>query len=325
MLSIRYGLGWLAVSLLASPARRCSSSFASRVDELGFTPTGFSLGVLHRLPRARLPAALDLALRPAQRAPGPRRARGARGAARCASSSRRRTARPPDDARARARGRPGAQRGAQRRRASCARCASWATTCCVVDDGSTDRTAEEAREAGAAVLGAAAQPRRRRRPALRLPLRARARLRRRRAGRRRRPARPARDRRAARPHARDGRGHGRRLALRRRRARLRGARRAGGSRCACSPARASQRPASDRRTRRPASARSAGRCWRSSPRNYPVEYLGDTVEALIEAGRAGANIVEHPIAMSPREHGQRQRRARSRASGTSRGSCWRSS
>jgi glycosyltransferase involved in cell wall biosynthesis len=37
--------------------------------------------------------------------------------------------------------------------------------------------------------------------------------------------------------------------------------------------------------------------------DYPVEYLGDTVEALIEAGRAGAKIVEHPISASPRAHG----------------------
>jgi glycosyltransferase involved in cell wall biosynthesis len=37
--------------------------------------------------------------------------------------------------------------------------------------------------------------------------------------------------------------------------------------------------------------------------NYPVEYLGDTVEALIEAGRSGATIVEHPISASPRVHG----------------------
>lgn len=37
--------------------------------------------------------------------------------------------------------------------------------------------------------------------------------------------------------------------------------------------------------------------------NYPVEYLGDTVEALIEAGRAGATIVEHPVDMAPRPHG----------------------
>lgn len=36
---------------------------------------------------------------------------------------------------------------------------------------------------------------------------------------------------------------------------------------------------------------------------YPVEYLGDTVEALIEAGCAGAKIVEHPIAMTKRVHG----------------------
>jgi glycosyltransferase involved in cell wall biosynthesis len=38
--------------------------------------------------------------------------------------------------------------------------------------------------------------------------------------------------------------------------------------------------------------------------DYPVEYLGDTVEALIEAGRAGAKIVEHPISASPRAHGR---------------------
>jgi glycosyltransferase involved in cell wall biosynthesis len=36
---------------------------------------------------------------------------------------------------------------------------------------------------------------------------------------------------------------------------------------------------------------------------YPVEYLGDTVEALIEAGCAGAEIVEHPIVMTPRAYG----------------------
>lgn len=36
---------------------------------------------------------------------------------------------------------------------------------------------------------------------------------------------------------------------------------------------------------------------------YPVEYLGDTVEALIEAACAGAKVVEHPIAMTPRAHG----------------------
>jgi glycosyltransferase involved in cell wall biosynthesis len=37
--------------------------------------------------------------------------------------------------------------------------------------------------------------------------------------------------------------------------------------------------------------------------SYPVEYLGDTVEALIEAGLAGAKVVEHPISAAPRAHG----------------------
>lgn len=37
--------------------------------------------------------------------------------------------------------------------------------------------------------------------------------------------------------------------------------------------------------------------------DYPVEYLGDTVEALIAAGYCGARVVEHPIQMSPRWHG----------------------
>ncbi|HEY2141439.1 MAG TPA: glycosyltransferase family 2 protein [Solirubrobacteraceae bacterium] len=37
--------------------------------------------------------------------------------------------------------------------------------------------------------------------------------------------------------------------------------------------------------------------------DYPVEYLGDTVEALIAAGYHGARVVEHPIQMSPRRHG----------------------
>jgi glycosyltransferase involved in cell wall biosynthesis len=38
--------------------------------------------------------------------------------------------------------------------------------------------------------------------------------------------------------------------------------------------------------------------------DYPVEYLGDTVEALIEAGRAGARIIERPITMTQRTHGR---------------------
>jgi glycosyltransferase involved in cell wall biosynthesis len=38
--------------------------------------------------------------------------------------------------------------------------------------------------------------------------------------------------------------------------------------------------------------------------SYPVEYLGDTVEALIEAGRAGATVVEQPVTIAPRAHGR---------------------
>jgi glycosyltransferase involved in cell wall biosynthesis len=38
-------------------------------------------------------------------------------------------------------------------------------------------------------------------------------------------------------------------------------------------------------------------------RHYPVEYLGDTVEAMVIAGRRGARIEECPIAMSPRVSG----------------------
>ncbi len=36
--------------------------------------------------------------------------------------------------------------------------------------------------------------------------------------------------------------------------------------------------------------------------DYPVEYL-DSVEALVDAGRTGAKIVEQPVAMAPRETG----------------------
>lgn len=38
-------------------------------------------------------------------------------------------------------------------------------------------------------------------------------------------------------------------------------------------------------------------------RDYPVEYLGDTFEALVSAGRRGARVVEHPINASRRQHG----------------------
>lgn len=38
-------------------------------------------------------------------------------------------------------------------------------------------------------------------------------------------------------------------------------------------------------------------------RDYPVEYLGDTFEALLSAGRRGARVVEHPISATIRQHG----------------------
>jgi hypothetical protein len=46
LLSIRYGLGWLTVSTLGFVGTPLLSLVASQVRHLGFTPTGFSLGVL---------------------------------------------------------------------------------------------------------------------------------------------------------------------------------------------------------------------------------------------------------------------------------------
>lgn len=37
--------------------------------------------------------------------------------------------------------------------------------------------------------------------------------------------------------------------------------------------------------------------------DYPTEYLGDTVEALVIAGREGARVVEHPVEMEERQGG----------------------
>lgn len=45
LLSIRYGLGWLAVAVVGFVGAPLLSLFASRVEGLGFTPTGFSLGI----------------------------------------------------------------------------------------------------------------------------------------------------------------------------------------------------------------------------------------------------------------------------------------
>ncbi|MEA2201810.1 MAG: hypothetical protein QOI89_2406 [Solirubrobacteraceae bacterium] len=45
MLSIRYGFGWLTVSLLGVLGAPILSVTASQVSRLGFTATGFSLGI----------------------------------------------------------------------------------------------------------------------------------------------------------------------------------------------------------------------------------------------------------------------------------------
>lgn len=45
LLSIRYGLGWLAVSLVGFVGAPLLSVFASLVESSGFTATGFSLGI----------------------------------------------------------------------------------------------------------------------------------------------------------------------------------------------------------------------------------------------------------------------------------------
>jgi hypothetical protein len=46
LLSIRYGLGWLTVSLLGLAGAPLLGTITSRVRHLGFTATGFSLGLL---------------------------------------------------------------------------------------------------------------------------------------------------------------------------------------------------------------------------------------------------------------------------------------
>lgn len=45
LLSVRYGLGWLAVSLAGFVGAPVLSLLSAHVDELGFTQTGFSLGL----------------------------------------------------------------------------------------------------------------------------------------------------------------------------------------------------------------------------------------------------------------------------------------
>ncbi|HZV72986.1 MAG TPA: DUF2304 domain-containing protein [Conexibacter sp.] len=45
LLSIRYGMGWLAVSVLGLVGAPLLSMLSSHVRAIGFTPTGFSLGI----------------------------------------------------------------------------------------------------------------------------------------------------------------------------------------------------------------------------------------------------------------------------------------
>jgi hypothetical protein len=46
LLSLRYGLGWLAVSILGLVGAPLLGVITARVRHLGFTATGFSLGIL---------------------------------------------------------------------------------------------------------------------------------------------------------------------------------------------------------------------------------------------------------------------------------------
>lgn len=46
LLSIRYGLGWIAVSLLGMAGAPVLDALSGQVQDLGFTATGFSLGVV---------------------------------------------------------------------------------------------------------------------------------------------------------------------------------------------------------------------------------------------------------------------------------------
>jgi hypothetical protein len=46
LLSLRYGLGWLTVAVIGFVGTPVLSAVSSQVRHLGFTPTGFSLGVL---------------------------------------------------------------------------------------------------------------------------------------------------------------------------------------------------------------------------------------------------------------------------------------
>ncbi len=165
----------------------------------------------------------------------------------------------------------------------------------VVDDGSTDSTAEVARRAGAQVVSAAVQRGRRRGDAHSLPLRPAQRLRRRRAGRRRRPAHP-------RPHPRPDctpwtdasvvvgarfTGHGDYS--------VRGPRRWAMRMLARSLSRVCRADLTGYHLGLP--GRGPAMPSRCSPRHYPAEYLGDTVESLVIAARSGLQVTQVPVEM----------------------------
>ena len=174
----------------------------------------------------------------------------------------------------------------------------------VVDDGSTDATggAGAARRRGRRLP--AGEPGCRGCAALRVPLRRVARLRGRRPGRRRRPARRRGDPGVAR--ADDARprltwSSGSRFDATGPGYAVRGGRRLAMRLLAARASRSVGGPITDatsgmRAIRRP--------LLEDFARDYPVEYLGDTVEAMVIAGRRGARIVECPIAMSPRAAGR---------------------
>ena len=43
-------------------------------------------------------------------------------------------------------------------------------------------------------------------------------------------------------------------------------------------------------------------------RHYPAEYLGDTIESLVIASRAGLRVAQVPVAMHPRQGGRASQR-----------------
>ena len=169
----------------------------------------------------------------------------------------------------------------------------------VVDDGSTDRTAREAPRPARWSCRAAVQPGRRRRDAHGFKYAAAQRLRRGRPGRRRRPARPARTSRRSSTASRTPTSSSA-PASPARALPGRGPRRLGHAAARDASSRASRTTADRRHLRLP----------RCRPRgialfapHYPAEYLGDTVESLVIALRTGCSVIQLPVEMRVRSHG----------------------